>query len=463
MDSQSIWRAVLGEIEVTLPQSSYSAWFSGSSLEIDQDNTVTILAKNIFSKTQMEKRFNDLILQCLAHNGLELTTVTYGIKPDPNKRKKTINRELPQLSPINNSTSLNDSTTPATTSVTGVGRQANPSNLNPRYNFDSFIVGSSNDLAYAACQAVANHPGNKYNPLFLYGGSGLGKTHLMQAVGNHITQTRPKARVLYTTIDTFVQEFLDSIRFKSKNFSDKYRNVDVLIVDDMQFIAGKEKTQDAFFHTFNELHQNDKQIIISSDKPPKNIPTLTDRLRSRFEWGMTIDVQMPDYETRCAIVKAKADLSGATLDDQIVEYLATNFKTNIRELEGALNQLLAYAEMQNIVPDLGVAEGLLANVKQSRPQHVTAKQIIDKTARHFGIDPRDMRSARRDKLIMLPRQIAMYLLRSELKMSFPKIAQELGRKDHTTAMHSVEKITREGLTNVVVREQINDVRNKLYG
>ena len=259
-----------------------------------------------------------------------------------------------------------------------------------------------------------------------------------------------------------MNEFLDYIRFKKKGFSDKYRNVDVLIVDDMQFIAGKEKTQDEFFHTFNDLHQNNKQIIISSDKPPKSIPTLTDRLRSRFEWGMAIDIQMPDYETRCAIVKAKASLSGTELESGVVEYLAANFKTNIRELEGALNRLLAYADMQGFVPDVAAAESVLGDMKRVRPQHITAKQIIDRTARYFNLDPKDMCSARRDKFIVQPRQIAMYLLRSELKMSFPKIAQELGRKDHTTAMHSVEKITKESLTNQLVREQINDVKDKLY-
>lgn len=225
---------------------------------------------------------------------------------------------------------------------------------------------------------------------------------------------------------------------------------------------GKEKTQDEFFHTFNDLHQNNKQIIISSDKPPKSIPTLTDRLRSRFEWGMAIDIQMPDYETRCAIVKAKAELSNTELDSDVVEYLATNFKTNIRELEGALNRLLAYAEMQNFTPDLTAAEGILGDIKRNRPQHITAKQIIDKTARYYNIDVKDMCSSRRDKFIAMPRQIAMFLLRSELKMSFPKIAQELGRKDHTTAMHSIEKITKESLTNVSIREQINDIKDKLY-
>jgi chromosomal replication initiator protein len=334
--------------------------------------------------------------------------------------------------------------------------------LNPRYSLDNFIVGSSNDLAYAACQAVAVNPGTKYNPLFLYGGVGLGKTHLMQAVGNAIIKQDPSAKVLYINTETFVKEYVEMIRFKKKSISDKYRSVDVLIVDDMQFIAGKEKVQEEFFHTFNALHQANKQIIISSDKPPRSIPTLTERLRSRFEWGMAIDIQMPDFETRCAIVETKAGLSGVNLEHDTVEYLAKNIKTNVRELEGALNQLLAYAEMRGVAPDVTTAEGLLGNVRQSRPQHVTSKQIIDKTARHFQIDAKEICSSRRDKYIVVPRQIAMYLLRSELHMSFPRIAQELGRKDHTTAIHSVEKIEKSIKLDFMIREQVAEIREKLY-
>lgn len=447
MNSQAIWQGVLGEIEVSIPPSSFSTWFKSTELDIISDNEVAVLSPNPFVLTQLEKRYYQRIADGLKRNGLAVSTIHFRPKKTA-ARKQRLSRDEPN----------------STTAAQPIIKQAKKSatNLNPRYTFDNFIVGSSNDLAHAACQAIAANPGTKYNPLYLYGGSGLGKTHLMQAVGNEIIKRQPSARVLYTTTETFVSEFLDSIRFKKKGFSDKYRNVDVLIVDDMQFIANKEKTQDEFFHTFNDLHQHDKQIIISSDKPPKSIPTLTDRLRSRFEWGMTIDVQMPDYETRCAIVTAKAGLSNIELSADVVEYLATNFKTNIRELEGALNQLLAYAEMQNVTPDAETAEGLLGNIKRSRPQHITAKQIIDKTARHFGVEVKDVCSPRRDKYIMQPRQIAMYLLRSELKMSFPKIAQELGRKDHTTAIHSVDKISKEILISVNIREQINDIRDKLY-
>ncbi|MDP3444910.1 MAG: chromosomal replication initiator protein DnaA, partial [Ignavibacteria bacterium] len=296
----------------------------------------------------------------------------------------------------------------------------------------------------------------------LYGGVGLGKTHLMQAIGNEIIKENPKTQVLYISSETFVSEFLEHIRFKKKGFSEKYRNVDVLIIDDMQFIAGKEKTQEEFFHTFNHLHQNNKQIIISSDKPPKSIPTLTERLRSRFEMGMSIDIQMPDFETRCAILNIKASHSGVILKQETIEYLATNIKTNIRELEGALNQLLAYAEMRGIEPDISTAEGLLGNIRHSRPQHISSKQIIDRTAKHFQIEVSEICSSKRDKYIVVPRQIAMYLLRSELHLSFPKIANELGRKDHTTAIHSVEKIEKAIKLDFIIREQVSSIREKLY-
>ena len=259
-----------------------------------------------------------------------------------------------------------------------------------------------------------------------------------------------------------MKECLEAVRFKKAGFSDKYRKMDVLIVDDIQFIAGREKTQEEFFHTFNTLHQANRQIIISSDKPPRSIPTLTERLRSRFEWGMTIDIQMPDFETRCVIIETKAALSGIQLERGTIEYLAQNIKTNVRELEGALNQLLAYAEMRGVPPDTATAEGLLGNVRQSRPQHLTARQIIDKTARHFQIDSKEMCSSKRDKHIVVPRQIAMYLLRSELHMSFPRIAQELGRKDHTTAIHSVDKIERAIKLDFLIREQVVEIREKLY-
>ena len=450
----ALWQSVLGEIELTISHAAFTTWFKNTNLLDVTDETVTIAVPNIFAKRQFEVKFDTQIKSILEKNGITPQRITYAIQTTG---KKAISRETTATQPSPEVAELLTSSSPSRQSS-----QATGNGLNPRYTLDSFIVGSSNDLAYTACQAVASDPGVKYNPLFLYGGVGLGKTHLMQAVGNEIAKNQPGTRILYVSVETFVKEFLESIRFKKKGFSDKYRNVDVLIIDDMQFIAGKEKTQEEFFHTFNALHQANKQIIISSDKPPKSIPTLTERLRSRFEWGMAIDIQMPDFETRCAILSAKASLSGVELGRETIEYLANNIKTNIRELEGALNQLLAYAEMRGVTPDISTAEGLLGNIRHSRPQHLSAKQIIDKTARHFQIDVKEICSAKRDKHIVVPRQIAMYLLRSELHLSFPKIAGELGRKDHTTAIHSVEKIEKAVKLDFLIREQVAEIREKLY-
>ena len=448
---QSLWQSVLGEIELSVSRATYMTWFKNTELIESSDAGVVIAVPNIFAKRQFEVKFNKQIEDILKKNGVAASNISYTVKTTGKKTVVTRETTSPSVSDKADSSGL-----------LGSNSTTNTTSLNPRYTFSNFIVGSSNDLAYTACQAVAAQPGTKYNPLFLYGGVGLGKTHLMQAVGNEILEKNPKARVLYISSETFVKEFLESIRFKKKGFSDKYRNVDVLIVDDMQFIAGKEKTQEEFFHTFNALHQANKQIIISSDKPPRSIPTLTERLRSRFEWGMAIDIQMPDFETRSAIVESKAAQAGVELGRETIEYLANNIKTNVRELEGALNQLLAYAEMRQITPDISTAEGLIGNVRRSRPQHITPKQIIDKTSRHFQIAVEEICSAKRDKHIVTPRQIAMYLLRSELHLSFPKIASELGRKDHTTAIHSVEKIEKAIKLDYLIREQVAEIREKLY-
>jgi chromosomal replication initiator protein len=451
--SHPLWQSVLGEIELSVSHATFMTWFKNTELLDQSDESVTIAVPNIFAKRQFEVKFNDQVKQILAKNGVSPTSITYTVKTS--SKRPTASRETTPSTP-------DRLIAPQPSEKRSISSPASRTNLNPRYMFTNFIVGSSNDLAYSACQAVAKHPGTKYNPLFLYGGVGLGKTHLIQAVGNEITKHSPETSVLYISSETFVNDFLESIRFKKKGFADKYRNIDVLIVDDMQFIAGKEKTQEEFFHTFNALHQANKQIIISSDKPPRNIPTLTERLRSRFEWGMSIDIQMPDFETRCAILEAKAEQSGVTLERDTIEYLANNIKTNIRELEGALNQLLAYSEMRGIPADISTAEGLLGSVRRSRPQHLTAKQVIDKTARHFQISAVEIVSPKRDKHIVTPRQIAMYLLRSELHLSFPKIAQELGRKDHTTAIHSVEKIEKAVKLDLLIREQVAEIRDKLY-
>ncbi len=446
---RSLWQSVLGEIELSVPRASYEAMFKKSVLSNQQDNKITISVPNIFIQTQLQGRYHNLITEIFSKNGIKNPKITYKVSSKDTKIKKEV-KKVKKTEEVEVLSLTKTKTSPTT------------SGLNPRYTFNSFIVGKSNDFAYSAAQAVASNPGNKYNPIFLYSGVGLGKTHLIQAIGNKIISNNPKAKVLYVTSETFMREFLDSVRYKKKDFSTKYRDVDVLIVDDIQFIAGKEATQESFFHTFNALHQKNKQIIITSDKPPKNIPTLTERLRSRFEWGMTIDIQMPDFETRCAILEAKAGLSDVELDRKTVEYLANNFRTNIRELEGALNQLMAYSEMRNIKPSIETAEGLLENSKATRPRHLTAKKVIQKTASYFQLPVDEICGSKRSKNIVVPRQIAMYLLRSELHLSLPNIAKQLGRKDHTTAIHSVNKIEKEIKLNPRIREQINDIRELLY-
>lgn len=453
----ALWQSVLGEIELTVSPANYLTWFANTELISMTDTEAVVGVANVFAIKQFEVKFDELVKKSLHNNDAPVQKIVYRVKT---ARKSVINRETTGSSRVDELLADEPRTQKPATSSRSPKTPAN--SLNPKYTFENFIVGSSNDLAYTACQAVATNPGVKYNPLFIYGGVGLGKTHLLQAVGNAILAKNDGSRVVYISSETFVKEFLESIRFKKQGFSDKYRNVDVLIIDDMQFIAGKEKTQEEFFHTFNALHQANKQIIIGSDKPPRSIPTLTERLRSRLEWGMAIDIQMPDFETRCAIVQTKASMSGITLEQETVEYLAKNIKTNIRELEGALNQLLAYAEMRGITPDISTAEGLIGNIRHSRPQHITAKQIIDKTARHFQIESKEICGEKRDKHIVVPRQIAMYLLRSELHLSFPKIATELGRKDHTTAIHSVEKIEKSIKLDFLIREQVAEIREKLY-
>lgn len=439
-----LWQTILGEIELSLSHATFATWFKPTELLAIQGQNLQVLVNNFFAKNQFEKKFDQQIKQILRKNGFSSPTIEYIIKGKRAVKEEIVDEKVAHIQAEQSSVK-------------------NSTGLNPKYRFDNFIVGTCNDLAHAASQAAAAMPGQKYNPVFIYGGSGLGKTHLIQAIGNEISANKPEMRVLYASAETFGNEFIDFVRFKkNRDFGKKYRDVDVLIIDDIQFIAGKKSTQEEFFNTFNSLHQADKQIILSSDKPPVEIPGLADRLRSRFQMGMAIDVSLPDYETRCAILEAKAAALGVNLPIEITEFLADQVRTNIRELEGALNQILAYCEMRREEPTLDLTKGLLGDIKNSRPKHITARQIIDKTASYFDLKVTDICSPARDRHIAEPRQMAMYLLRSEIKMSFPKIARELGRKDHTTAIHSVEKIEREIKLNARIREQISDLRERLY-
>lgn len=316
--------------------------------------------------------------------------------------------------------------------------------LNSKYTFDSFVIGNSNRFAHAASVAVAESPANAYNPLFLYGGVGLGKTHLMHAIGHHIQANNPKAKVVYVSSEKFTNELINSIRYdKNLDFRNKYRNVDVLLVDDIQFIAGKESTQEEFFHTFNELYEARKQIIISSDRPPNEIPTLEDRLRTRFAWGLQADIQAPDFETRIAILKKKAEIEKYVVSSDVMVYIATKIKSNIRELEGALTRVMAYSSLtnnKNITVDLA-AEALKDIISSTQTRSITIDLIQDVVANYYNLSVQELKSQRRTRNVAYPRQIAMYLSRKLTDMSLPKIGDEFGGRDHTTVIHAYEKIS----------------------
>lgn len=339
-------------------------------------------------------------------------------------------------------------------------------NLNPRYTFDTFVVGANNNLAHAASLAVAESPGEIYNPLFIYGGVGLGKTHLMHSIAHFILKNNPRAKILYVTSEKFTNELIDAIRNKNNisttEFREKYRNNDVLLIDDIQFIIGKESTQEEFFHTFNTLHEAKKQIIISSDKPPKEIETLEERLRSRFEWGLTVDIQSPDYETRMAILRKKEELEGYNIDNEVIKYIATNIKSNIRELEGALTKIVALSKLDNKEINLELAEEALKDlISPNATREITPESIIQIVSDHYGITPLDISSQKRNKEIVYPRQIAMYLCRDMTEAPLQLIGKYLGGRDHTTIIHGAEKITAELAKNDTLRNTIEVLKKKI--
>lgn len=340
-------------------------------------------------------------------------------------------------------------------------------NLNPKYTFDTFVVGANNNLAHAASLAVAESPGEIYNPLFIYGGVGLGKTHLMHSIANFILKSNPNAKILYVTSEKFTNELIDAIRNKNNisttEFREKYRNNDVLLIDDIQFIIGKESTQEEFFHTFNALHEAKKQIIISSDKPPKEIETLEERLRSRFEWGLTVDIQSPDYETRMAILRKKEELEGYNIDNEVIKYIATNIRSNIRELEGALTKIVALSKLDNNKEiNIALAEEALKDIiSPGGVKEVTPELIIQIVADHFNLTALDIASQKRSKEVVFPRQISMYLCRNMTDSSLQSVGKLLGGRDHTTIIHGSEKINRELKINLTLQNTIEILKKKI--
>ena len=334
-------------------------------------------------------------------------------------------------------------------------------NLNPRYTFDTFVVGPTNKMAHAVSVAAAESPGGAYNPLFLYGGAGLGKTHLMHSIAHHIINNRPDLRVLYVTSEKFTNELIDSLKHdKNKEFRDKYRNIDVLLIDDIQFIIGKESTQEEFFHTFNELHEAKKQIVISSDKHPREIATLEERLRSRFEWGITADIQPPDYETKMAILKKRAELERLDIDPEVMQYVATNINSNIRELEGALNKIFVFANLEKKPVTLELAENALKDTIECQKE-VTPQLIMDVVAEHYNISVSDIISKKKNKEIANPRQICMYLSRKYTDYSLQNIGKIMGNRDHTTVIHGHDKINKMLETDETLKSNLDIIIKKL--
>lgn len=339
-------------------------------------------------------------------------------------------------------------------------------NLNPKYKFDTFVVGSNNKLAHSAALAVAESPGEVYNPLYIYGGAGLGKTHLMHSIGHFILERNPKMKVLYVTSENFTNEVINCIRsgdaLKMNNMREKYRTVDILMIDDIQFIIGKESTQEEFFHTFNTLHSAGKQIILSSDKPPKDMETLEERLRSRFEWGLIADIQPPDYETRMAILIKNAENYNKEIDDEVLRYIAENVKSNIRELEGALNKIIAFSKLNKVDINLEYAEEALKDViYPNKQKEITPSLIIEVVAEHFGISPEDIVSKKRTAELVQPRQVVMYLCRQLTEVSLQNIAKSIGKKDHTTVLHGIEKITEKMESDEELKNKVDIIKKKI--
>ncbi len=444
------WNEIIESIKIEHEVSNiaFTTWLVPLKPYKLEGNTLLILTPKELAISYIERKYSLAIMVAVA----EFTGTEYQISfisnEDIDKKDLSQKEEPKKLSSIS------------------VATAAEKANLNPKYTFDTFIVGSNNRFAHSAALAVAEEPGELYNPLFLYGGAGLGKTHLMHSIAHYILEKNPEARVLYTTSEAFTNELIESIRNGNSSsmskFRDKYRNIDVLLIDDIQFIIGKESTQEEFFHTFNHLHSLRKHIIISSDKPPKDIETLEERLRSRFEMGLTADISLPDYETRMAILRKKVELDNFDIDDKVIEYIATNIKSNIRELEGALNKLIALYKLEKKPITVELAESELKDIiSPDQPREVTPQLILDVVAEHFHVSPDDIISSKRQSEIVLPRQIVMYLCRDTGKFSLKNIGKFLGGRDHTTIIHGADKIEAEMDKSESLSSTIDTIKKKI--
>ena len=446
MTNQQMWQAALGELELLLSRANFTTWFKNTSIIDRVEGRIIVGVPNTFTKTWLEKKYHQAIVAALQNVLQEkVCEIIYKVDVRP-----AAHNQVPVASPHQ---------IPIVAEKTN-GRPSSGA-LRDNYRFETFIVGKGNELAHAAARAVASTPGQSYNPLFIYGGVGLGKTHLLQAIGWSLKDTG--RRILYVTSEGFTNDYIQSVRAgRGKDFKDQYRSVDILLIDDIQFIAGKEGTQEEFFHTFNELHQNNKQVVLTSDRPPKAIPSLEARLLSRFEWGMIADISQPDLETRIAILEAKCRERNLALDREVIHYLATTIQSNIRELEGALNRILAEQQFSRAAITVEYIRRLFSAMDSPLPRrNVSSKQIIELVCRYYDITNDELRGKSRKRELVIPRQIIMYLLREETRSSFPSIGEEIGKRDHTTVMHAYEKIRGAVETDEKIRQDILYLRQQL--
>jgi chromosomal replication initiator protein len=473
MNNQQLWQAVLGELELILSKANFTTWFKGTFIAENNDDKIVVGVPNAFTKNWLEKKYHSYIIKSLQNiTEKRIRNIEYKVNPkiaespekeEETKKEKVVDEKKAEKI-IEKTEEDGEKDYYAPESIKNKTDQINKGGINKKYSFENFIVGKGNELAHAAAQAVAKKPGESYNPLFLYGGVGLGKTHLLHAIGNEVSKNFPKIKTLYVTCEKFTNEFIEAVQSgKTNKLKDIYRTVDVLIIDDIQFLAGKERTQEEFFHTFNELHQQNKQIILSSDRQPKAIPALEKRLVSRFEWGMIADISNPDLETRIAILEKKCEEKGLVLNKESVNYIVNNITNNIREIEGVLNRVIAYSQLRQVEPSLEEIRNMVSVVAtKHQNSSLTPKQLIQIVAVYFDIAINDICGSSRKSELVLPRQIIMYLMREEIKISYPYIGQELGGRDHTTAMHAYTKIFKEIEKNDKLKNDIESIRQRIY-
>ncbi len=454
-NKEEVWKAVLAELELSISKPSFATWFKETTIADISGGVVTISVPNGFAKDWLQNKYQRSIVQALRNISGDIREVTYVVGRSVGQAMASKRREHPQ--PIRPNLGVDERLEwreLATDPETG---------LNPRYLFEHFVVGSFNEIANAAAQAVVKNLGGTYNPLFIYGGVGLGKTHLIQAIGNEVVKTNPRLRVRYTPSEKYMGEIVDAINQKTMNqLKERYRAVDLLIMDDIQFMARTEKMQEEFFHTFNSLYEKNKQIVISSDKPPAAIPTLESRLRSRFEGGMIADIGEPDLETRLVILKKKLESKSFSMPEPVLRYVAETVKSNIRELEGALNRLILHTKMTALPLEVEDAKKVLAQVQAGQKRFATPKKIIRAVADFYEISERELMNQSRKREIVRPRQIAMFLLREELKCSFPFIGERLGKKDHTTAIHGFKKVLGELKQSHELEDELKIIKERIY-